>query len=370
MPEAVFVVHLDDYQGFIVEKRYPASFTLNEKVLNLIFYEHEKELQENLRYTEIESFRVASFVDKAHLGWMVCFVLDPEEQFETLRTPILGMGRLILELMIEAPETVLLDQILERKSSLDEIGDEQKYAQVFLTPSSALLLEKMEAEGVEKAAKISIWLKGQVQTDSVDLREVIKPLMDSGLVKVEVVGKTTETVFLLRDLFGYRAPPVKAVARAKESTPHLAAKYLEDVTQFFTPPPPSKGYNPTIPSDDPNSPVFEDREKISRVLSKSLRYKVLKCLREEPLTVRQIADKTDLPEGVVQNALLALQSDHVTAEIGEGVWGLLTDPVMETFMPEFILPLIAKKLSAKEIGLDIVRRHLELLSEAWVVIND
>lgn len=365
MPEAVFVVHLDDYQGFVVEKRYPFSFSLNEKILNLIFYEHEKEESESLRFNEIDDLRIVSFVDRSHPRWMACFVLGAKEEYEELKERIPGMGRLVLELMVENPKLVRLDEILMNSSSLEEDNEEQRYAHIFLTPSSPMVLERIENEGVERAAKLSIWLKNQVQSDSVDLREAMLPLMNSGLVNVEIVGQGIETVFLVKDVFAYRAPPVRAIASARESMANLAAQYEERVARFFTPPPPNRGYNPTIMSDDPNSPLLEDRERIARVLSRRIEYKVLTCLREEPLSVKQISGKTLLQEEVVQNALHSLELDDVVAQVGEETWALVTDPIMESFIPEYVLPLIAKKLSAKDITPEIARRHLEILAEKW-----
>lgn len=43
MVKAIFVFRLDDHLGFIVEKRYPATLTLDEKILNHVYYKHEKE---------------------------------------------------------------------------------------------------------------------------------------------------------------------------------------------------------------------------------------------------------------------------------------------------------------------------------------
>ncbi len=367
MPQAVFVVHLDDYYGIVVVKKYPPSLSLYEKTLSSIFYEHEKEEKENLRYNEVDNLRVISFVDKSHPQWMACFVLSDEENFEGLKAEIPGMGRLMIELAVDNPKIVRLEEILKNHSILEEPNEEQKYAEMFQTPSSSMMLEKIEREGVERAAKLSIWLKTQVQSDSLDLRESILPLMDSGIVNVEVVGKGIEVVFLVKDVFVYRAPPVKAIMATRESMPELAAKYEERVAKFFAPPAPNKGYNPSIPSDDPNSPLVEDREKIADILSKKIGYKVLTALRDKPLSVRQICEKTLLQEEVVQNALYGLESDDVATQIGEGIWALVTNPIMESFIPEFVLQLIANKLSNDQISPEIARRHLEILAKKWSV---
>ncbi|MHA2024920.1 MAG: hypothetical protein ACW98U_03370 [Candidatus Thorarchaeota archaeon] len=360
MPEATFVVHLDNFQGFIVKQRYPSTLTLNEKVLNLIFEKQQKE-KENLIFAEIEGLNITIYHSSEYPGWMVCTLLGPDEVFEDIRADLSGSGRLILALMSEDPEAVNLEELVKGGSVLKEKSEEQNLASIFLTPSAALLLERMQTEGVEKAAKLSIWLKNQVQ-DEVDLREAMAPLMNSGVVKVELIGKTAETVFLVKDLFSYRAPPVESISKVKQNNPGIEEKYKEFVAQFFSPPPPSKGYNPTIPVDDPNSPILEDREKISRLIADSLNYMVLDTLRAEPLTISDISEKTSLPESIVKKVLWSLESEKVVVRFDEeNVWALLTNPRIESFVPEYVLPLIAKKVSEKEITPQVARRHLELL---------
>jgi len=298
MPEATFVVQLDNFQGFIVEQRYPSTLTLNEKVLNLIYEQKEKqqkENKENLSLAEIEGLRIAIFSSPQYPMKMVCTILGAGEDFDLVTEGLSGSGRLILALMEEDAESVNLEEIVKAGSILEKTSEEQKLAEIFMTPSSALLLDRMRSEGVEKAAKLSIWLKNQVQ-DEVDLREAMAPLMNSGVVTVELVGKTSEIVFLVKDIFGYRAPPVESIKRAAQTLPGISEKYKEYVAAFFSPPPPSKGYNPTLDVIDPNSPIFEDREKISRLLSDSLNYMVLDALRAEPLSASMVSLKTALPE--------------------------------------------------------------------------
>jgi hypothetical protein len=365
MPEATFVVRLDDFQGFVVTERYPSTLVLNEKVLNLIFYEKEKGKNEELSFSEIENMKIASYNSALYPGWMVCSILGPEEDFELMRNNLAGSGRLILALITEDPEAFSLEEILQSGSVLIDLADEQEFAQIFLTPSSALLLERMQTEGIEKAAKLSIWLKSQIQ-DEVDLREAMAPLMQSGVVAVELLGKTSEMIFLVKDILGYREPPVDAIKKVKTSAPDLAQQYSSYVAEFFSPPPPSKGYNPTVPITDPNSPILEDREKISRILSERLQYRVLTALRNQPLSTSDISHVTALPETVVVKVLKALETDKVALHFEEvDLWGLLTNPRIQSFMPEYVLPVIAQKLSSKEITPEAARRHLELLMKTW-----
>jgi hypothetical protein len=371
MPESAFVIRYDDFSGFIVEKRYPDTLSLTEEVLNLVNFEHQKAKIGELISFEIGNMRIASLAEREHPNWVVCFVLSPEDEFENAKYNLAGMGRLILELIEEAPNTVNLKDIMENESTLEEKNEEQKTAKIFLTPSSALLLERMQTVGVERAAKLAIWLKEQVQSDNVDIREAIAPLMESGVVAVERTGKTAENVYLLKDVFGYRAPPFESVQRAEKTLPSIIEKYKDYVSGFFSPPPPNRGYNPTIPVEDPNSPIMEDRREISAVISNSLCYKVLQCLRDEPLSVKDISEITYLPEVVVETALWKLERDNVAIQLSDdGIWGIITNPKIESFLPEYLLPIISQKLSNKEVTPDIAIRYFELLIQTWSEKSD
>ena len=112
MPEATFVVHLDDFQGFVVKQKYPQSLTLNEKVLNLIFFEQQKEKKENLTFSEIEGLKITIYSSPQYPGWMVCSRLGPDEVFEEVRSNLSGSGRLILALISEDEDAVNLEELV------------------------------------------------------------------------------------------------------------------------------------------------------------------------------------------------------------------------------------------------------------------
>ena len=185
------------------------------------------------------------------------------------------------------------------------------------------------------------------------------------MVIVELVQKTTEIVFLVADIFAYRAPPIRALAYAKANMPEIYEEYSGYVKEFFSPDPPGKGYNPTVAVNDPNSPIIEDRRRIARVISRSLTYAVIQHLRERPKKASEICEKSALPEKVVNQSLWELENERVAARLEDGSWALITDPIVETFVPEFVLPVIAKRVAEKEIGVELGRRHLQLLLEKW-----
>lgn len=366
MIESAFIVHLDDYHGFIVEKKYPSSLSLNEKLINELFFMHQGEGQSNLKLSEIDGSRIVSYMHDSFPRWMVCYIISDTDDVKSNASVISGMSRLILELLSTTPDEVDLQEIMENKSVLPSKTEEQMMAEVYLTPSTALILERMQVQCIESAAKLSIWLKNEIQSDTVDIREAVTPLINPNIVKVEMIGKTREIVFLIKDIFCYRSPPVKSLVKVIEENSTLAQKYMTSVKAFFSPPPPEKGYNPTLEVDDPNSPIVEDREMIARVLANRLHYVVLLALRNEPLPLEQISKVTSLPVKVVQNSLWALESERIVSFFEtEGLWALITNPTIEIFMPEYAIPIVSHKLVDKEINPETASRYYSLMAETW-----
>ncbi|MFO7835357.1 MAG: hypothetical protein R6V83_01790 [Candidatus Thorarchaeota archaeon] len=365
MPEGVFVVRLDKMSGFLVEKKYPSSLRLNEKLLNLIYYEHETGKREQMKFFESEGKRFGSFTHTSHPAYFVCFVLNPEEKPEIIRDQFIGMGRLIIQLAIESPDKLYLGQILEKGSVLPKRSDEQIFTDIFTTPSTALLLERLEKEGLEKAAALSLWLKNQIRSEDMDLRETVKPLMKSGAVEVKMVGKASEMVFLIKDVFAHRAPPVKALLHVEKQEKEIAQKYREEIKKFFSPAG-EGGYNPTIPVEDPNSPLLEDRQKIAEIMSDIFHYRIIEALRQKPLTAAEIADETALPDQIVEDSLWTLHDNHIAINIGENItWVLLSDPRIDCFLPEFVLPIVANKVRNKKVQRRAAQEYLKSLMQSW-----
>ncbi len=366
MLESVFIVNFDEkYHGFIVEKRYPSSLAVNEKLLNTIWYNHQKDHQTNLKLSEADERRYISFMNESYPNRLVCFEISEEDDANSLGQLVSEMSALILELQTRNPEAVELEEILKTRSTLPKQNEEQRIAEVFLTPSASMILERLQTQGVESAAKLSIWLKSQVQSDTVDIREAIAPLIRTDVVKVEMVGKTREMVFFLKDVFCYRAPPVESLTKVVETQTDFAQKYVAAVKSFFSPPS-GKGYNPTIAIDEPNSPIVEDRQTIAAVIADRLHYIVMDTIRSEPMSVEQISRATSLPEKVVQLSLWALESHRIATFFeDENLWALVTNPTIVVFMPEYTIDAVNRKLFDKDINSETASRYYQLLSEVW-----
>ncbi|NWF95678.1 MAG: hypothetical protein HXY34_06015 [Candidatus Thorarchaeota archaeon] len=374
MPQAVFVLHLDDYQGFVVAKRYPPTFSVNEKMLNLVYYLHGEGKKADIKLIDVEGRRMATYSSEEHPGWLVCFALNIEEDFVQNSKKLAGMGRFILELATRSPDYLEIGEIIRKGAVIEEPTNEQVCARVFLTPSSTLLLDKLQSEGIQKSKTMEIWLRDQLQARDVDLRTAVFPLMDAGLVKVEMVGRDehstpprsgVETVFLIRDLFCYRAPPSESMETTRATHPEITEEYRKYVESFFA------GYNPTAQTEDPNSPQVADRETIARRVSDRISYIVIGLLRKGALSVKEISRAAVLPHELVQKILFNMESEKIAVHFPDcDCWALISDPAFETFIPEYVLPVVAQKYVENQIDAESARRYFELLVETWGDGND
>ena len=160
MPEATFVFQFTGDHGFIVRHRHPLSLKLNEKLLNLIFLEHQKDKKEQLIFSEIDGLKIASYSSPLYPGWLTGSILSFDEDFDLIRAELAGSGRLILALISVDPESFSLEDILESGSILKDLAEEQELAEVFLTPSSALLLVKSTRIFKNQRPQIELILSG------------------------------------------------------------------------------------------------------------------------------------------------------------------------------------------------------------------
>ncbi|TXT57348.1 MAG: hypothetical protein BAJATHORv1_10047 [Candidatus Thorarchaeota archaeon] len=367
MPSAVFLIHLDENHGFILKKRHPISLKVTEADLNNIYVPHAEKA--GLHVIELDDTQILSYSKNKMPEWVVCFEMEADDDISFESSRLEGTARLLLELAETSIDDIDLEEIMKSGSSLSEESAEQKFAGVFLTPSAPLILEHLqsaEISGFVSSAALSMWLKKQVGGEGTNVAEAIRPLITSGLVKMEMLTKTKQFVFLVKDVFGHRASPNDSLKLAEMTRPDIYEEYKEQVENFFGADSSGRGYNPTIMEEEEMQTMIEDREKVAVNVANIIHYNVITALRKGPMTLDEIIIQTAFPKSIVQKALWALKSNSiVTSFEEESIWALLTDPVFESFMPKYVLEGISKKWNTKEADSAEVQMYLDLLINTW-----
>ncbi|MBD3406474.1 MAG: hypothetical protein GF411_10210 [Candidatus Lokiarchaeota archaeon] len=364
MPSAVFLIQLDENHGFILKKRYPTSLKVTEADLNNIYVPHADKF--GLHVINLDGRKILSYSKKKMPEWVICFEMETDDDISYESTHLEGTARLLLELAETSVEDINLEDIMKSGSSLSQESQEQKYARVFLTPSAPLILERMQKRIVTGAVELSMWLKNEVGDDGIDIVEAITPLTSAGILEIEMITRTKQYVFLVKDLFGYRAPPTQSMKLTEMTYPEIHKEYVSRVDSFFSPDESGRGYNPTIVSGEESQPIIEDREKIAENVANTIHYNIISVLRKGPLSIEEIVIETAFPKSIVTKALWALQSNSiVTSFDDETIWALLTNPIFDCFMPEYVAPIIANKWNEENLDAKVVVSYLEHLINSW-----
>ncbi len=238
---------------------------------------------------------------------------------------------------------------------LKNLSKEQRLAQIYTSEKARAILEALQERALFRRELQGI-IEERLQKIIPNIEYVLDPFIKTGLIMQDwVEGDTDITLFLLNDFAIFRSPVTKLVEDAKKNlpTPEVATKYLEEVNNFFA------NYKPT----------FEDNIKIARILINPDNYDYLTLFRERVYPLNKIPKGPGESLGQVGSFLKAMEEDQIIKIIKDSkdtVWVfLLSDIVVHTFYPEYIIEKIRKDRMDGKLKKNVAIKHLEFLEKAY-----
>ncbi|MFX1302870.1 MAG: hypothetical protein ACFE9X_05895 [Promethearchaeota archaeon] len=238
---------------------------------------------------------------------------------------------------------------------LKNLSKEQRLAQIYTSEKARAILEALQERALFRRELQGI-IEERLQKIIPNIEYVLDPFIKTGLIMQDwVEGDTDITLFLLNDFAIFRSPVTKLVEDAKKNlpTPEVATKYLEEVNNFFA------NYKPT----------FEDNIKIARILINPDNYDYLTLFRERVYPLNKIPKGPGESLGQVGSFLKAMEEDQIIKIIKDSkdtVWVfLLSDIVVHTFYPEYIIEKIRKDRIDGKLKKNVAIKHLEFLEKAY-----
>ncbi|UCC20588.1 MAG: hypothetical protein JSV62_04685 [Promethearchaeota archaeon] len=242
--------------------------------------------------------------------------------------------------------------LLDRLKSLSK---EQRLAQIYTSEKARTILEALQERPLSRRELQGI-IEDKLQKIIPNIEYVLDPFIKTGLLMQDWVGGDTDiTLFLLNDFTIFRSPVSKLVEDAKKNlpTPEVAEKYLEAVTKFFT------NYKPT----------FEDNLKIAWTLMNPDNYDYITLFRERAYPINKIPKGPGESLDQVGSFLKGMEDDQVLIVIKDSkdtLWVfLLTDIVVHTFYPEYLIEKIRKDRMEGKLKKNVAIKHLEFLEAAY-----
>lgn len=243
--------------------------------------------------------------------------------------------------------------LLER---LKHLTKEQRMAQVYSSEKGRAILEFLQERARPRKELLAL-LEDRLGKIISNLEITLDPFIKTDLIKQDwITGFSDILLFLTADFTISRSPPVKLVEAAKSKRPNaeLAKKYLEVVRRFFV------NYTPSL----------EDNLIVANNMINPDKFDYIVLFREKPYPLNKIPKGPGESFKFVKAMLKSMEDDKIITIVKdkkktEWVF-LLTDPITQTFYPEYMIEQIRKDRMSGLLKREVAVKHLELLENVYV----
>jgi predicted transcriptional regulator len=239
MPRALVVVRWDDRVGTVVEASYPKDVPeLTPDLTMKIYGTHTlgKDLPTpDFLVAKMENLNIASFYGGLAIQHFVLLLLEQDEKSELYEDPLMEISFQIFENIENKKYKETIKEVFEHLERYASMTDEQKLALFLSDPNRFAVLDRLVIDGSVTKTELAEYVKKKTGR-SLEIDVSLAQLVKFGLVQTEwVEGLSSESVFLMRDVFPMRMPPKTIVEKAKKGLvpKEVAARYLSEVQDFF-----------------------------------------------------------------------------------------------------------------------------------------
>ncbi|MFX0020683.1 MAG: hypothetical protein ACFE9S_00035 [Candidatus Hermodarchaeota archaeon] len=373
MPHGFIITEWTEDQGLVVKLSYPEDLAIDLDDMMRIFYAHitgAGAAGNVLVRLEKARSNVSSFFTgmESDMPVMINLMLelgeDPEmfgeavlqeinqdlvKYLRQMSTNVAQSYEIVKTIKLYLRNTLIL---LDR---LKNLSKEQRLAQIYTSEKARTILEALQERSLSRRELQGI-IEEKLQKIIPNIEYVLDPFIKTGLLMQDwVEGDTDITLFLLTDFTIFRSPVSKLVEDAKKNlpTPEVASKYLEEVAKFFS----------------KYTPNFEDNLKIARTLMNPDNYDYITLFRERAYPINKIPKGPGESLDQIGTFLKGMEDDQILKVIRDSkdtLWVfLLTDIVVHTFYPEYLIEKIRKDRMEGKLNKNIAIKHLEFLEAAY-----
>ncbi|MHA1785186.1 MAG: hypothetical protein ACTSVE_08310, partial [Candidatus Helarchaeota archaeon] len=234
-----------------------------------------------------------------------------------------------------------------------EYNFEQILCKLALDPNISYILDRLRGTGCMDFTELQHLCMNELNL-TIDLYRILIPLQMIGLIEILQVEPEKYYVFLIRDFFINRVPPLQNLKIAREGKFPASKKYLNEVQNYF--------------DEYVLSP--EDKIKLFDVFSDFELISILEKLREKPLSLEEIAQikpKHRRNLKTIQNRLKILKLNNFITLYSDFPNHILlkSDIKCKLFFPEHLINLIESYVRNKTVKNSILLRYLELLKNTF-----
>ncbi|TFF84179.1 MAG: hypothetical protein EU552_01335 [Promethearchaeota archaeon] len=373
MVKGYVITRWTEDKGLMLQLSYPETLSVDMDDMMRIFYAHitgAAEAGNVLVRLEKVSSNVSSYFNgmDAQVPFMINLMLELDEDPEIFGERVISeINSNILSLLNalnnEPSKTYEITEELKDyiKNSLfllerlKNLSKEQRMAQIFTSEKGRTILEILREKAYSRK-ELRENLEDKLGKAIYNLEITLDPFVKTDLIKQDwIEGDSDISLFLISDFTIMRVPATKLIDDAKNNlpTPYLATEYLEQVNSYFA------NYTPTQ----------EDNLKIAYDMINPDKYDFITLFREKAYPINKIPKSPGETFDEIKEMLSSLEKDKILTIIKDqkGLeWiFLLTDPVAQTFYPEYMIENIREKTAQKKLKKKTAIKYLELLEQFY-----
>jgi len=365
MPKGLIVSVWDNVSGVSIEAEYPkeATNSINAEDLLTLFTANAltKEagiLTMNIRQNSLISYYGGPSIDKFENQILVVLIISEDDDPNIMENYIKGISHLIincLEREGELSEVLIIDCFDAAKKN-SAITKEQLLSILLRDDLNSFILQLLR-EGPIIKEQFGKYISDQFKQKITNIDKYLKPFVDNGLVLIhkikESMGRTSEYLFLIKDVYLYRTPPIETLVNLEE-IPNLADKFYKEIEEFFM------DYKPTL----------EDSKKLADIISNPVKYEILKLLRKQFVKYDLLSQQMGFnPKNLYAN-LTELLKNKIAVAIKDQTGGywlfLMNDIQVVQEFPRYMIDLLHESIKHNEIDEMVALKHAELLKDELI----
>ncbi|MHA1821343.1 MAG: hypothetical protein ACTSU2_17510 [Promethearchaeota archaeon] len=373
MPKGFVITRWTEEDGLILETNWPSSIEVDLDDMMRIFYAHITGTAEagNV-FLRLEKMRCNVFsyftgMD-AQIPIIINLLLDYSENPEMFGESVINeINQTIIKHMYSMGEKAaahlkligkledFLKKSLDLLERLSNLSKEQTFAQIYSSEKARNMMEILRDKPLSRK-QLQLAIEEKLDKSVANIDYALELLFKTGIIAQDwLQGETDIYFFMIKDFAIFRAPSKKNIERAlnKIPSPYLADEYLKRVKDYF----------------NEYTPELIDNFKIANTLLNPDKYDFLVLFREKPYPIEKLPKSNreslvsieDLIRNMAEDNILTLIKDESGVE-----WVfLMTDIVIETFYPEYLIEQTRISYEKKRVKRELAIKQLELLEKNY-----
>ena len=355
-PIGFLLMRWDERIGTELLAKYPEKIDISDKTLMQLYSTHEYSGERGVITLTVGSMNILSYYTGPESGYYVVLLLHLDDDPDAYEGLMANAAQIILQNVEDDSYLEMVPSLFQRFSVYPNLNDEQNLAFYYQDEIKRMIINILGEYGAIPKSELIIWLKEKYKEDFFDLEAVLADFIKKDLIKgISVKGMPSELIFLTKDIFMLRIPPVDLLENpVNRGLPIQFIKmYQTEVREFF---------EKYIPSE-------EDNLKIIDILIDPQVYETMRLLRREIVTLNSLEKLKKKGVDDIYSVLKKLWDTHMIKvfkdEDEKDYYALVSDFYIDLIFPKYLLNIIKESYEQKSKSNKVLLEYLDVLENIY-----